>query len=84
MGYVYAVTWEGFEVRLPKYEVVRAIVLLKGGQSTLQYIPLHAELLDSPHSTVALSPLAELATMGNVTLPNNLDLVYPSIAFHRL
>lgn len=79
-----AVSWEGLEIGLPKYEVVRAIVLLKGGQPTLQYVPLHAELLESPHTTVALSPMAELAALGNVTLPDNLEFLYPSIAFHRL
>eukprot|EP00884_Botryococcus_braunii_P014950 jgi/Botrbrau1/23456/Bobra.106_1s0012.1 len=79
-----SVNWEGLEIGLPKYELVRAIVLLRGSQPTLQYIPLHAELLDSPHSTIALSHMAELAALGNVTLPDNLDFVYPSIAFHRL
>lgn len=61
-------------------EVWRAILAVKPqrlGEMTFQ--PLQAQLVDSSRSSIAISPLAEAMSMGNVTLPDNMHFVYPSM-----
>jgi hypothetical protein len=76
-----AVRWEGLELGRPKYESWRALVMLRKGKTSLQYIPLHADRVDAPHSTVSFSPMAELMANHNMTIPDNLEFVYPTFGW---
>ncbi len=66
-----------------RHERWRAIVGLRPSPGTaggLEYQPMHAELLDGARSSIAISPMAEAMRLGNATLPENLQFVYPSLS----
>ena len=69
-----------FNIGAGPHEVWRAVLALKPERAgKVSFQPLQAELVDASRSSIAISPLAEAMSMGNVTLPDNMPFVYPSM-----
>ncbi|BDA46317.1 hypothetical protein COCOBI_08-4090 [Coccomyxa sp. Obi] len=69
-----------FNIGAGPHEVWRAVLAVKPERAgKVSFQPLQAQLVDASRSSIAISPLAEAMRMGNVTLPDNMPFVYPSM-----
>lgn len=72
---------DGFKMGVGPHEVWRAVLALKPERlGSVAFVPMQAELVDVARSTIAISPMVEAMSRGNVTLPDSMQFVYPTVA----
>ncbi|KAK9842455.1 hypothetical protein WJX81_000962 [Elliptochloris bilobata] len=69
-----------FDLRPGTFERWQATVQVKTGEAgELQLVPITAQRLEATHGSISFSPLSQVMQLGNMTLPMDLNFVYPAM-----